>query len=228
MKSPTRGILFLTPLLVFGVLGALFASVGQIPVIDNPKTLPSGESGRHLVFKEELTIGNREGDESSAFGQRVYFNVDQAGNIYIVDWDRKRIQKFDSTGRFLFTIGRQGQGPGEFRNVWRPEFEPDGSFFVVDIAQKRISFFSPEGKYLRQIAFPRVAEMTNKDLIREAADAGLVVDPESYFFYREIRNLTAHTYDEAKAEKVIGTLNGFRKDVLGLLKELKRRNHATD
>jgi alpha-L-arabinofuranosidase len=40
--------------------------------------------------------------------------------------------------------------------------------------------------------------------------------------------LTAHTYDEAKADKVIGTLNGFRKDVLVLLKELKRRNHATD
>jgi nucleotidyltransferase substrate binding protein (TIGR01987 family) len=73
-----------------------------------------------------------------------------------------------------------------------------------------------------------LAEMTFKDLIREAADAGLVVDPESFFLYREIRNLTAHTYDEAKADKVIGTLNGFRKDVLVLLKELKRRNHATD
>ena len=109
-----------------------------------------------MVFKEELTIGNREGDENTAFGQRVFFNVDQAGNIYIVDWDRKRIQKFDSTGRFLLTIGRQGQGPGEFRNVWRPEFEPDGSFYVVDIGSRRISFFSPEGKYLRQIAFPDV------------------------------------------------------------------------
>jgi nucleotidyltransferase substrate binding protein (TIGR01987 family) len=73
-----------------------------------------------------------------------------------------------------------------------------------------------------------LAEMAYKDLIREAADAGLVVDPESYFLYREIRNITAHTYDEAKAERVLSVLEGFRKDVLVLVKELKRRNHAGD
>lgn len=73
-----------------------------------------------------------------------------------------------------------------------------------------------------------LAEMAFKDLIRGAADAGLVVDPESFFLYREIRNITAHTYDEAKAEKVLGVLDGFRKDVLVLLRELKRRNHAAD
>ena len=71
-----------------------------------------------------------------------------------------------------------------------------------------------------------LAEMAFRDLIRKAADAGLVVDPESYFLYREIRNITAHTYDEAVAERVLSVLEGFRKDVLYLLKELKRRNHA--
>ena len=73
-----------------------------------------------------------------------------------------------------------------------------------------------------------LAEMAYKDLIREAADAGLLIDPESFFLYREIRNITAHTYDEAKAEKVLGVLDGFRKDALVLLRELKRRNHAAD
>jgi nucleotidyltransferase substrate binding protein (TIGR01987 family) len=73
-----------------------------------------------------------------------------------------------------------------------------------------------------------LAEMAYKDLIREAADAGLLVDPEGFFLYREIRNITAHTYDEAKAERVLGVLEAFRKDVLVLLKELKRRNHAGD
>jgi nucleotidyltransferase substrate binding protein (TIGR01987 family) len=73
-----------------------------------------------------------------------------------------------------------------------------------------------------------LAEMAYQDLIREAADAGLLVDPEGFFLYREIRNITAHTYDEAKAERVLGVLEAFRKDVLVLLKELKRRNHAGD
>ena len=73
-----------------------------------------------------------------------------------------------------------------------------------------------------------LAEMAFKDLVRKAADGGLLVDPESFFLYREIRNLTAHTYDEVKAEKVVGTLDGFRKDILVLLNELKRRNNAAD
>jgi nucleotidyltransferase substrate binding protein (TIGR01987 family) len=73
-----------------------------------------------------------------------------------------------------------------------------------------------------------VAEMSFKDLIRKSADAGLVIDPESFFLYREIRNITAHAYDEAKAEKVVGVLGGFRKDILFLLRELKRRSHGTD
>jgi nucleotidyltransferase substrate binding protein (TIGR01987 family) len=73
-----------------------------------------------------------------------------------------------------------------------------------------------------------LAEMSFRDLIREAADAGLVVDPESFFLYREIRNITAHTYDETVAERVLGVLDGFRKDILVLLRELKRRNHAAD
>jgi len=71
-----------------------------------------------------------------------------------------------------------------------------------------------------------LAEMAFKDFIRKAADAGLDIDPAGFFLYREIRHITAHTYDEAKAEKVLSVLEGFRKDVLFLLRELKRRNHA--
>jgi nucleotidyltransferase substrate binding protein (TIGR01987 family) len=73
-----------------------------------------------------------------------------------------------------------------------------------------------------------LAEMAYRDLIREAAAAGLVVDPESFFLYRDIRNITAHTYDEAKAERVLSVLEEFRKDVVVLLKELRRRNHASN
>jgi len=97
-----------------------------------------------------------------------------------------------------------------------------GFEFTYELAVKMIR------RQLSQIAAvpAELAEMAYKDLIRKAADAGLVLDPESFFLYREIRNITAHTYDEATAEKVLGVLDSFRKDVLFLLKELKRRNHA--
>lgn len=129
---------------------------GQVPIIVNGKTpQPPDKKERTFIFKEDLSIGVREGDENTMFGERVYFNVDDDGNIFVSDWDRKRIQKYGPDGKYLLTIGREGQGPGEFINVWEPEFDKDGNLYVIDISQKRISFFSREGRYLRQIGFPQ-------------------------------------------------------------------------
>ena len=128
---------------------------GQVPIIVNGKTpQPPDKKERTFIFKEDLTIGVREGDENYMFGERVYFNVDEDRNIFVTDWDRKRIQKYGPDGKYLLTIGRAGQGPGEFQNVWEPEFDKDGNLYVVDISQKRVSFFSHDGRYLKQIGFP--------------------------------------------------------------------------
>jgi hypothetical protein len=130
---------------------------GQVPIIINSRIpQPPDKKERTLIFEEDLTIGVREGDENYMFGERVYFNVDEDGNIFVTDWDRKRIQKYGPDGKYLLTIGREGQGPGEFRNVWEPEFDKDGNLYVIDISQKRISFFSRDGRYIRQIGFPAI------------------------------------------------------------------------
>jgi hypothetical protein len=129
---------------------------GQVPVISNGKIpQPPDKKERTFIFNGDLTIGVREGDEDYMFGERVYFNVDEDGNIFVTDWDRKRIQKYGPDGKYLLTIGREGQGPGEFKNVWEPEFDKDGNLYVVDISQKRISFFSGDGRHIRQIGFPQ-------------------------------------------------------------------------
>jgi hypothetical protein len=95
-----------------------------------------------------------EGDENYMFGNRLNFNVDDEGNIYAVDWDRKRIQKYGTDGRYLLTIGRHGQGPGEFGNVWMPYFNAQGLLYVRDISNQRLSFFDRNGKYVREIKAP--------------------------------------------------------------------------
>ena len=46
----------------------------------------------------------------------------------------------------------------------------------------------------------------------EGSRLGLIDDPEAWFEYSRIRNITSHTYDEATAEKVAGSANSFLKD----------------
>ncbi|MDH5386781.1 MAG: 6-bladed beta-propeller, partial [Candidatus Aminicenantes bacterium] len=122
----------------------------------NPKT-PSPKDGVkiRIVFEEELSTGVEEGDENYMFGGRVYFNADHEGNIYVTDWDRKRIQKYDPEGKYLLTIGRKGQGPGEFGNVWLPRFDKNNNLYVTDIVNHRIHFFDKKGNFLRHIKTPQ-------------------------------------------------------------------------
>ncbi len=64
------------------------------------------------------------------------------------------------------------------------------------------------------------------DVIRSGAEAGLIQDIARYRDYREKRNITSHTYDQAKAEQIVSILKDFRNDVRHLLAELERRNRA--
>jgi nucleotidyltransferase substrate binding protein (TIGR01987 family) len=67
-------------------------------------------------------------------------------------------------------------------------------------------------------------EMPFMDLIRTAADAGLVRDVPPFGVYRRKRNITSHTYNEDSAEEVVAGMDAFVADMHFVLDELKRRN----
>lgn len=61
-----------------------------------------------------------------------------------------------------------------------------------------------------------VDRLNFKDLIRTAAEKGLISEVSQWFDYRETRNLTVHTYDEDKADQVYRSLPGFKKSAIQL------------
>ena len=73
-----------------------------------------------------------------------------------------------------------------------------------------------------------VDTMAYMDIVRSGAEAGFVADVARFRDYREKRNITSHTYDEAQAEKIVAVLEDFRKDVRHLLVELEKRNREGD
>ena len=109
-----------------------------------------------IVFKEELSIGEVEGDENYMFGESVAFNTDEDGNFYVADYDTHRILKYDSEGKYLLTFGREGQGPGEFQSLSIPRFNKDNNLYITDARNRRISFFDKDGKYLKQIRMSEI------------------------------------------------------------------------
>jgi nucleotidyltransferase substrate binding protein (TIGR01987 family) len=61
-----------------------------------------------------------------------------------------------------------------------------------------------------------------KVVLREMAQAGVILDPELWFGLLEARNLTSHSYNEEIAERIYQVASGAMPEFQSLLKALKR------
>ena len=120
--------------------------------------VPLEDRTEHIALVEDLVIGG-DPDEQAEFFYRPYgAAVDEEGNAYVLDAGNHRIQVFDSEGRYLRTIGRQGQGPGEME-------EPHSitiagrSLVVADSGTTRLSYWSLDGTYRQGVPHNRGASL---------------------------------------------------------------------
>ena len=67
----------------------------------------------------------------------------------------------------------------------------------------------------------RITDLPFNDLLRVAADAGLMPDTQRWREWREMRNATSHAYDEAKAQAVAARAQAFSVDAAALLTALE-------
>ena len=129
-----------------------------VTIVKNPKKPIYGEDV--LSMKEDLTLGEKEGREEYIFSGIhgiQYIDVDDNENIYILDDKVSNIRVFDKNGKHLKTIGKIGQGPGEFqRPAYFIQVTPQKEIMVYDPPTRRFVLFSLEGEYLKQISDARI------------------------------------------------------------------------
>jgi len=120
-----------------------------IRVTKNPIEPLYGEIAFEL--EEDLSIGN-DSDDNYMFYRVMDICVDEAGNIYVLENRNYRVQKFDRSGQYLQTVGRQGQGPGEFEGPIRLMVDNEtGEIHVQD--RSRIKTFDEDGSFVRSVHF---------------------------------------------------------------------------
>jgi len=90
-------------------------------------------------------------DENLAFHFPYDVAWDSSDNIYILDEGNNRIQKFSPEGKYLATIGRHGQGPGEFQSPFSLDIDSKGYLYVSEGGSRRIQILTPEGKAYKTI-----------------------------------------------------------------------------
>ncbi|MFC1554690.1 6-bladed beta-propeller [candidate division KSB1 bacterium] len=127
--------------------------VDGVKHVHNIEPLWGIESKVGLEFVQK--IGEEEGPDKNLLLYRANgVAVNKAGEILIVDGGNKRIQVFSENGEYLRTIGRQGDGPGEFSSPSKINFRNDGSFIVSESMQ-RFHIFDKEEKYVKTVTLKK-------------------------------------------------------------------------
>ena len=127
---------------------------GGVTVVKNPKE-PIYKTPV-LELEEELSLGGPDAQGEYVFGQIRHFAVDDAGAIYVLDSQALNVKVFDASGSYVRTIGRKGQGPGEFEAPRAVSINrASGELAVLQII-RRISFFKLDGTFLRHLPLKEI------------------------------------------------------------------------
>lgn len=128
-------------------LALLAAALSASPTWLHPQSLPKWR------YTEELKLGS-EADDATGFGDVRGILVDKNQNIWVLEASLQEIRVFTPAGKLLRTVGRKGQGPGEFIYADGMALDPDGLIWVHDPKNGRFSLFDQNGKFVRQQSAP--------------------------------------------------------------------------
>lgn len=87
-------------------------SNGAIHVANSGVGLWDQESAWRLT--PDIVLGEIEGEGAAVFGSIRALQADDDGRIYVADGQANEVRIFAADGTHLRTVGRTGEGPGEF------------------------------------------------------------------------------------------------------------------
>lgn len=128
------------------------AGKSNAPVVESSET--PGEEVR-LQAKELWRRGSE--DDDVLFGLVAGLVTDRDGNVYVLDGQLSTIHVFSPAGKHLRQIGREGEGPGEFRNASDLYLGPGGSLGVVQVFPGRIIQLGTDGTPAGNFSLPEAA-----------------------------------------------------------------------
>jgi len=88
------------------------------------------------------------GTGTGQFKHPAGITVDLSGNLWVVDQDNDRVQKFNGAGEYLSSFGSPGSGDGQFGRPTDIAVDAKGNLWVTDAGNSRVQKFNAKGEFL--------------------------------------------------------------------------------
>lgn len=135
---------------VLCVLLLLAACEPNSPIADDGHVAGATE----LMPEEVWRVGSVD-DPDAGFSHIGGVAVDNEGSIYVLETQDRQVRVYDGEGQLIRRIGREGEGPGEFRSPSLIGLRQD-TLAVADLNLARIILFLRTGELLGTVPTPPV------------------------------------------------------------------------
>ena len=131
-----------------GVTESVVRDSAGIRIVENATPAWNAEEAWRLGDVPLLDIGRLDGPDETQF-----FQVSDAarlsdGSFVLGSFGSHDLRRFTSDGAHVWTVGREGEGPGEFVGLTQLTAGPGDTLLTYDFRQRRISRFGPDGTFL--------------------------------------------------------------------------------
>lgn len=106
-----------------------------------------------FLSDHDLEIGERDGAPEYTFSRIADLAVAEDGRIVVSDGVAQELRVYDASGEFERTIGRQGEGPGEFATAPMITGLAGDTIFVFDSRSSRVTAFLLTGDLIAETTF---------------------------------------------------------------------------
>lgn len=172
--------LLLTSLPLFACAGdrdaARFATVRDsagVRIVENERPAWNAGEGWRVEEPPEVDIGVADGAPEYQLYRAASAARLSDGRIVVANGGTNELRFYDASGRHLRSVGREGEGPGEFRDLQRVWKLRGDSLLAYDFFPARLSVFSPTGEFVRSLRV--IAPDGRQVLVRGPLEDGSLV-----------------------------------------------------
>ncbi|HYV96959.1 MAG TPA: 6-bladed beta-propeller [Gemmatimonadaceae bacterium] len=174
-----------------GFLGAFAAGAQRVPPpavhdsagvrIVEHRTIKNAPVAFTIAVAPQIDLGGLKDDPITELSSKNPFaNATRLSDGRYVASDYSSIKVFDAKGKYIRTIGRAGDGPGEFHQLREVCVATGDTLIAIGYGDRRISVFDSAGRHVRSFTAPGYA--TEKPCFADGstlAHANPRVNPET-------------------------------------------------